>query len=65
MIGATTEGFQPRGINPGSLAVDDAGVRIEPQHIHYELRKLAGVSDNEFATLFPLVPADPLSGLLS
>ncbi|MFV8754283.1 DUF1501 domain-containing protein [Nannocystaceae bacterium ST9] len=64
VVGATTADFQPRAINPGSLAVDDGGVRIEPQHIHYELRKLAGLTDSEFATLFPLVPPDPLSGLL-
>jgi hypothetical protein len=64
VIGGTTDDFQPRAVNPGSLAIDDGGVRIEPQHIHYELRKLAGVTDNEFATLFPLVPADEMSGLL-
>lgn len=64
VIGGTTADFQPRSINPSSLALDDGGVRIEPQHVHYELRKLAGVSDNEFATLFPLVPPDPMSGLL-
>lgn len=64
VVGATTDDFQPRAVNPGSLALDDGGVRIEPQHIHYELRKLAGLTDGELATLYPLVPPDEMPGLL-
>jgi hypothetical protein len=64
VVGGSTEDFQPRAVNPGSLALDDGGVRIEPQHIHYELRKLAGLTDGELATLYPLVPPDEMSGLL-
>jgi hypothetical protein len=64
VVGATTDEYQPRTIDPGSLAVSDSGVRIEPQHVHYELRKLAGITENTFATLFPIVPPDELPGLL-
>jgi hypothetical protein len=64
VIGATNEGVQPRNIDPKTLAVSDSGIRIQPEHIHYELRKLAGVRD-DFAKMFPINPSNPLTGLLS
>ena len=64
VIGATTDRHQPLAIDPGSLAVSEGGVRIEPQHVHYELRKLAGLTDGPFASMFPIVPNDPMPGLL-
>lgn len=64
VIGATTDRHQPLAVDPSSLAVSESGVRIEPQHVHYELRKLAGIADGPFASMFPIVPTQPLSGLL-
>lgn len=64
VVGATTDDFQARTIDPGSLAVSEGGIRIEPQHIHYELRKMAGIHEGDFAKMFPLNPTNPLSGLL-
>ncbi|HLT34877.1 MAG TPA: DUF1501 domain-containing protein [Enhygromyxa sp.] len=64
VIGATTDDYQPRSVDPGSLAVSDSGIRIEPQHIHYELRKMAGLDQGDFAKMFPINPVTPLSGLL-
>ncbi|MCA9681826.1 MAG: DUF1501 domain-containing protein [Myxococcales bacterium] len=64
VVGASTPDFTPETINPGSLAVDSGGVRIEPQHVHYALRDLAGLNGSSFATMFPISPSAPLSGLL-
>ncbi|MFO7563605.1 MAG: DUF1501 domain-containing protein [Enhygromyxa sp.] len=64
VIGATNEGVQPYTIDPDSLALSDSGIRIEPEHIHYELRKLAGIDGGDFAKMFPINPTNPLSGLL-
>jgi len=63
VIGATTEKFQPLSVDPGSLALSESGIRIGPEHIHYELRKLAGVPA-DFEAMFPLNPVDKLPGLL-
>ncbi|PRQ01058.1 hypothetical protein ENSA5_27400 [Enhygromyxa salina] len=65
VIGGSTDRHQPLTVDPGSLSLSESGIRIEPQHIHYELRKLAGIHEGDFATMFPLSPAQPLSGLLS
>ena len=64
VIGATTDRHQPLTVDPGSLSVSEGGIRIEPQHVHYELRKLAGIADGPFASMFPIVPNDPMAGLL-
>jgi hypothetical protein len=59
LIGATDDGFKPRTVNAKSLALDDAGVRIEPKHLHMELRRLAGITGTELDTQFGL-PGDRL-----
>ncbi len=64
VVGASTAKHQPLNINPSSLAVSDNGIHVQPEHIHYALRKLTGIADGPFAQIFPLVPEEPLAGLL-
>jgi len=54
VIGATDEGFKPKTVNTKTLAVDPSGVRIEPRHIHAELRRIAGLTGTDLDTQFPL-----------
>jgi hypothetical protein len=42
VIGATDELQSPRSIDPGTLQLSDAGVRIRPADINANLRRLAG-----------------------
>ncbi len=60
VIGETTERHAPKNVNPSNLQVQDSGVRIMPEHIHKEMRRLAGISDMEYETLFPLHPLEEL-----
>lgn len=57
VIGATDDTFKPMRVDPNDVNKvlpddDKAGVRIEPHHIHRELRRLAGLEgtplDNEW-----------------
>ncbi len=65
VIGATTDRHQPLSVDPGTLAVSEGGVRIEPQHIHVALRQLAGIDPSAtISTMYPLNPTQPLEGLL-
>jgi hypothetical protein len=54
VIGSTDGRHNPHKINPQTLAQDDNGVRIEPKHIHQQLRKLAGVHDHDNALRHPI-----------
>lgn len=65
LIGETTHRHQPFNVDPNSLQVSDNGIRVEPQHVHHELRRMAGLLDTDLATMFPLVPTDELSTLLT
>ncbi|PRQ09892.1 DUF1501 domain-containing protein [Enhygromyxa salina] len=64
VVGGSTDRHQPLKVDPNSLALSESGVRIEPQHVHYELRKLAGLDGGDFAAMFPLNPPQPMSKLL-
>ncbi|PRP98093.1 hypothetical protein ENSA5_30780 [Enhygromyxa salina] len=64
VIGGSTDRHQPLTVDPDSTSLSEDGIRIEPQHVHYELRKLAGIHEGELAAMFPLSPAQPLRGLL-
>jgi uncharacterized protein (DUF1501 family) len=58
VIGATTPGQMPMGVDPSSLAtLDSGGTIITAQHIHHSLRKLAGLTT--LAENYPL-PGEPL-----
>lgn len=54
VVGATTERHEARAIDPRTLAVSDRGVRIEPRHIHHNLRRLAGIDGAALAQRYPL-----------
>ncbi len=56
----------PLTVDPQTLALDPAGIRMRPEHIHEALRAFAGVQDTDAADEFDLgVPqAEQLSGLL-
>lgn len=55
VIGATDEKQQLIPINAQTLAIDtDKGIRVRPEHIHQELRALAGIQNHAFSKQFPL-----------
>ncbi|EDY18774.1 conserved hypothetical protein [Chthoniobacter flavus Ellin428] len=66
VIGATDEKQFAVPVVPDTLACDAAkGLRIRPEHIHTELRVLAGIADHPMSKKFPLgvVEKDRLKGL--
>ena len=58
VVGATDDLQRPRKLDPGSLALDDAGVALGPGQIHRALRKLAGIDGTELAGSYPLLGED-------
>ncbi len=64
VVGATDDGQRPMKVHAGSLKLDEDGIRIEPEHIHAQLRELAGVDDGEYGRMFPVIPSEdmPLLG---
>jgi hypothetical protein len=55
VIGATDEKQFCVPIQPGTLACDpEKGIRVRPEHIHAELRALAGIADHPSSKRFPL-----------
>ena len=54
VIGATTDRHRPLKVNAQTLALDEAGSRITPGHVHSELRKLAGIDTGEISQLYPI-----------
>jgi Protein of unknown function (DUF1501) len=55
VIGATDEKQFCVPIQPGTLACDaEKGIRVRPEHIHTELRALAGIADHPSSKRFPL-----------
>lgn len=54
VVGGTDDGFKAKTFNPATLAEDASGVRIRPEHIQKQLRRLAGIDDSEAARKFPL-----------
>ena len=60
VVGATNAAQQPETVDPATMSLDSAGIRIEPEHIHNELRTLAGVSGTDFDALFPVIPSEEM-----
>lgn len=58
VVGSTTPDFKANKVSASSLKEDPAGIRIETNHIHRALRKLAGLQGSEFDKQFPLPGAD-------
>jgi Protein of unknown function (DUF1501) len=54
VIGGTDDGFKPLTVNTNTLKTDGTGVRIEPRHVHAELRRIAGLTGTDLDTQFPL-----------
>jgi len=62
VIGETTERHDVLAVNRTTFKPDPAGIRIEPRHIHQNLRRLAGIEADELMTFYPLAipPEDDL-----
>ena len=43
LLGATDEKLMCKTVNPQTLALDDKGIRVRPEHIHEALRQFAGI----------------------
>jgi hypothetical protein len=54
VVGGTDDGFKPLTVNTKTLKTDGTGVRIEPRHVHAELRRIAGLTGTSLDTQFPL-----------
>jgi hypothetical protein len=54
VIGATDDGFKPLTVNPSTLALDPAGVRIDTGSVHLALRKLAKIDAEAVVQRYPL-----------
>ena len=64
VIGATDDQFKPMRVDPKDVSKvledsDPKGVRIEPVHLHRELRRVAGLANTELDKTWGL-PGDPL-----
>ncbi|MFZ9886416.1 MAG: DUF1501 domain-containing protein [Myxococcota bacterium] len=53
-IGATDERHKPLSLDLTTLQPSDAGERLSPEHVHVNLRRLAGIAEHELAAQFPL-----------
>lgn len=54
-IGSTNYEHQIETVNPTTLAANDpAGIRLEPGHVHWALRKHAGIDQTELSAAYPL-----------
>jgi len=57
VIGQTTERHDTMNVDPKTLKPSDAGIHIEPKHIHMNLRRLAGIDADELMSFYPLTIA--------
>lgn len=55
IIGASNDKHEALAVNPSTLVpVTTGGIKIRPDHIHKQLRKLAGIDTNPIATRYGL-----------
>ena len=55
VLGATDDKQFLVPLNPQTLATDaEKGIRVRPEHLHAELRSLAGIENHAFSKQFPL-----------
>lgn len=59
VVGATDARQSPLTVNPTSLALDEAGVRITPGHVHHALRQVLQIESDPRIAPFTLT-GDPL-----
>ena len=58
-IGETSDRHDVLTVNKKTFKADPAGIRIEPRHIHQNLRRLAGIEKDELMNFYPLaIPAE-------
>jgi hypothetical protein len=58
VIGKTDDGQFLIPVDPATLVLEpdeDKGVRVRPEHLHFALRELAGISGHPFCEKFPFV----------
>ncbi len=60
VIGQTDMRHGPINVNPETLQADPNGIRIRPEHVHAELRRLGGIERDQFTSQFPVNPNDQL-----
>ena len=64
VVGATDAEYKPMRVDPKDTSkvledIDKKGVRIEPHHVHRELRRVGGLAGSDLDNKFGL-PGDPL-----
>jgi hypothetical protein len=57
-VGASDDGFKPMTFDRTSLQPSATGIRINTNHVHKALRKLAGVDQSDAAKQYPLPGED-------
>jgi hypothetical protein len=61
VVGVTDERHSPLELDPATLKPKAGGIRIQPKHIHYHLRRLAGLTGDPVADQnFPLMDTEDL-----
>jgi hypothetical protein len=65
VVGATTDKFGPMRVDPKDTSKvlnddDPAGVRIEPAHVHHELRRVAGLAGTDLDKAWG-IPGDTIN----
>lgn len=55
VVGATDDAQKPMTIDPKSLATNNSGIRLQPEHVHQALRVHAGLDKTPLARKFPLL----------
>jgi hypothetical protein len=58
VLGGTDERHNVLNVNTSTVKPDEKGIRLEPKHIHQNLRRLAGIADDDLMKLFPLTIAE-------
>jgi len=58
LVGSTDDHFKPVEVDAKTLKPQASGIRIETKHVHFALRKLAGISGTPLDTQFPILADD-------
>jgi uncharacterized protein (DUF1501 family) len=58
VVGASDGRHNALTINPSTLELDPAGIKLRPEHIHKALRRLAGLEQDALQQQFPLATDD-------
>jgi hypothetical protein len=60
VIGTTDENHRAIPVDPNTLQPSDSGVRIEPQHVHRNIRDVLGMRGTAIDQMFPITPQTDL-----